>query len=271
MKMAGLVPKFGKIHTALAVGNKIVEWNDSSICYPRECTSSKAILAVDLATLQGEKVDSGIKALADVIVKWNTTKEYSMMNANCQNFVDECLTALGIEPTFKGLFGDYVANVRKTGSCTIQLRLSEELQEEFGEEFMKELGFENNCISFERHDELDRFTWKILDRFNETFGEDGIKIGPERIEPHHKELYAMLKAFDRGFWLRMRKGDPNQCPHNHGTMELRKCPWRDPIDTHTNWTPSSRQPKFAIQSSGNSGTTSTTPKQAQKGGGCNLQ
>lgn len=40
--------KFGMFHSALVVGPWYLEWNNSSLCIPRKCYSSAAILAADL-------------------------------------------------------------------------------------------------------------------------------------------------------------------------------------------------------------------------------
>jgi hypothetical protein len=166
LKITDHLPKFGRIHTALAVGSKIVDWNNSSVCMPRGCESAKAILAIDIATLEGKNIDIAIKALSHVIVKWNTEGEYGLLNANCQMFVDDCLQMMGIDFQFNGLFGEYIAQVRKTGKCKSCLKLSKELQDEFGAEFMQYLGFNEHSITFERHYDLDFFTWEVLSRFH---------------------------------------------------------------------------------------------------------
>jgi hypothetical protein len=257
LKITGLIPKWGRIHTALAVGGKIVEWNDSSLCFPRDCTSSRAILAVDICTLQGENIDGAIKALSEVIAKWNVDKEYGVIQANCQVFVDECLKVMKIRTdNFSSILNQYIADVRNTGHCEVYVRLTEELKKEFTE---KGIDVKEGKIEFESHVQLDNFCWQIMDKFEEDFSD------AEKILPHHHELAVLLKAFDRGYWLRNRKGDVTQKKCDRG------CPFKDPVLTGTAWAPTTRQSKVNLSNvSANSSATGNI-KQQPKEGGCLLQ
>lgn len=224
LRITHLLPKYGRIHTGIAIGSKIIEWNNSALCVPRACASSKAILAIDIASIPKDNISDKLKALSEVIVDWNVNRDYSVMNGNCQTFVDASLSALSISTNFDGLLGEYIASVRKNGSCEIFLRLPEVVKEDMlklhGEEFIKELGFETEQIVFENHTQLDDFTHKI----NEKFDKEYISTRKEYLE-----LFALLKAFDRGFWLRHRKGDSSQECSSKG------CPFGDPGLTATNW------------------------------------
>ncbi len=55
----------------------------------------------------------------------------------------------------------------------------------------------------------------------------------------------MLKAFDRGFWLRWRKGDQAQYQFNEHSDSERKCPWGNPCETKTGWGASRRTRRFS--------------------------
>jgi hypothetical protein len=61
-----------------------------------------------------------VDILADEICLWNCTKFYNNTpkksdDANCQDFVNELLNKLGIEPKFEGALGEYISNIKKTG------------------------------------------------------------------------------------------------------------------------------------------------------------
>jgi len=71
--------QFGMFHSALIVGPWYLEWNNSSLCIPRRCYSSAAILAADLE-IKGTKkfpINEVIDKLSKIIVDWNVNKVYN--------------------------------------------------------------------------------------------------------------------------------------------------------------------------------------------------
>jgi hypothetical protein len=228
LHITNLLPKYGRIHTGIAIGSKIIEWNDSSLCIPRPTASSKAFLALDVGTLVKTELQAKLEELSKVVVDWNVNKTYSMLQNNCQRFVDDCFSALEIEPKFEGLLAEYITSVRKEGSCSTFFKLAPSTRQEMlsshGQEFIDELGFKDSeTILFETHKQVDDFCFKIMNKYDEDFSK------PNSVRPEHLELAALLKAFDRGFWLRQRKG------LEEGKCSEKGCPFGDPALSGTNW------------------------------------
>jgi len=93
----GIAGELGFFHSALIVGPWILEWTNSSLCVPRKCQSSAAVIAVDLDDIKlSDKIilDKVIDSLAEKITYWNSNKIYSQSSCNCQHFVEEILQTL---------------------------------------------------------------------------------------------------------------------------------------------------------------------------------
>lgn len=210
----------GLFHTALIIGPFYIEWNSSSLCIPRRCYSSAALLAIDLKESQLVEldVDHTIDSLSKIICKWNTEKQYDRLSCNCQHFIDEVLKVLGIELRFEKTMKEFIKKIRKEGECKIEWKISKEIKEKFS--------IKEDTKMFNTHSELDKFVNELM------------KIEP-MFEEKYREDYFLLKSFDRAFWLnsyskKKRKGtecfrdDDGNC----------KCPFHDPEETKSllsNW------------------------------------
>jgi len=199
--------QFGMFHSALVVGPWYLEWNNSSLCIPRKCYSSAAMLAADLDFGNIKySLDDTIKKISKVIIDWNVNKTYSQTKYNCQQFIDELCAELGIKLDFKGPLGTYLSNLREKGRCQIAFPVSDDMRES--------LKIRDELVKFQTHQEIDQFVNDILGRdpqFQDSFPQD----------------WLLLKSFDRAFWLRHFKhpNDKKYTPHS------KKCPFKDPTQT----------------------------------------
>lgn len=226
----GKAPKYGIFHTAIIVGPFYLEWNNSSLCIPRKCSSSHAKIVSDLTNdLIGPHVTLSLEHLSRIICHWNANVEYSNTKNNCQKFVEELCNGLNINIVEKykntsiGLFLD---NMRKSGSSKLIYHFSPILHEKCP--WIKEKY--GNTITFETHKSLDDFVNEIKKSLsNELFF----------IEELRNDI-NLIKSFDRAFWLRYnnekkKKGINNiseeLLPHSNG------CPFNDPQETgsFTDW------------------------------------
>jgi hypothetical protein len=205
MDTFGLGPQFGMFHSALVVGPWYLEWNDSSLCVPRKCYAGAAVLAADVDKFyKGPQVRTALSIISKIVCEWNSTKQYSQHNTNCQHFIDELCKALEIKLEFKGALGTFIEQLRKTGQCDLRYTLTEELQ--------KQLGVDYNSRQFNTHKELDEFVTQVR-MVNPTYFD---------IDPVGKDDWILLKSYDRAFWLRHFKDltDGNHQPH--------ECPFLNP-------------------------------------------
>ncbi len=129
--------EYGALHTAIVVGNVVIEWGREELVEPRIDPNFKSeFLAnvgdqgewhnegeqfqalMSIANKQGDRerklnivceaIDKKaqlINKLVEVIVEYNSNRSYSVFNCNCQDFAREALAALGIKKPveFKGL------------------------------------------------------------------------------------------------------------------------------------------------------------------------
>ena len=139
--------QFGPLHAALRVGQVILEWNDGHLVTPYLCGLEDRLIQVNLEkhsrwvdsvkqhrgqleqatddlnhTGQMEQVfliaarkKEMIDALIEVIVTYNTSYYYNLINRNCQHFVMDALNALGVKmpKEFTGGLRDYYKAVIK--------------------------------------------------------------------------------------------------------------------------------------------------------------
>jgi hypothetical protein len=238
-----------KVTTAVTVGSKLVEWGDKSLCTVRNCEKDGAIFAVDVGVITARDKSSKLKKASEVIADYNVNKEYGCNN--CQKFVDEFLASVGITIKYTGIITDYINNVRKTGLCRRILHVTQDLYDQLKQVFDKTATFDKDTmtVTFDTHDELDLFIYAIKHHCFNFLDRD-----------ENKELNMLLKAFDRGFWLKHR--------HNENDERYkpcsRSCPYQDPSKTGTLWGTTTRRPSRDItktDSSPNITPTSTaTPK-----------
>jgi hypothetical protein len=198
--------QFGMFHSALVVGPWYLEWNNSSLCIPRKCYSSAAMLAADLDFGGlGFELNDTIEKISQVIIDWNVNKVYNQQNANCQQFVDELCKSLGVPIHFEGPLGEYLNNLRRRGECEIDFPVTPDMR--------VNLDIREAKKRFHTHQELDDFVKMLIEK-----------------EPMFQENYPMewmlLKSFDRAFWLRHFKHqeDSKFTPDPD-------CPFHDPTQT----------------------------------------
>jgi len=198
--------QFGMFHSALVVGPWYLEWNNSSLCIPRKCYSSAAMLAADLDFGGIEfEINDTIEKVAQVIIDWNTNRTYNQKSANCQQFVDDLCKSLGVPLNFEGPLGEYLNNLRSKGQCELDFPITNEMR--------VNLEIKESKKRFNTHQELDDFVKELIAK-----------------EPLFQENYPMewmlLKSFDRAFWLRhFKHGEDAKFTPDP------ECPFKDPTIT----------------------------------------
>jgi hypothetical protein len=148
-KLSGMLLEFGALHAGLMVGDVRVEWGNDNLIDPQwedphfveedfvahvhhdgkwalaaSSYNKKISLAdrerrvqdkIELLLESAEEKRKLIMNLMEVIVRYNCTKRYSVVNCNCQHFVTDALRALGIDsiPTFSGPLNEYLQNLKR--------------------------------------------------------------------------------------------------------------------------------------------------------------
>eukprot|EP01080_Neovahlkampfia_damariscottae_P002776 gene2776-4184_t len=220
-----LSPEFGLFHTGLLIGPWILEWTNSALIIPRKCVSKAGFLAADIGAITKMKdIDKIVDIMADQIALWNSTRRYNNTpkkqdESNCQDFVNELLQKLGIEPKFEGALGHYINDVKTTGHAEMCFTCNGEFSELFN--------LKSKRTNFKTHEELDKFVHNLFE-----------------IDPDFKKTYSsefmLLKSFDRAFWLRHYSDPKNSkySPHFEVDEEdeddmLLQCPFGDPQETYS--------------------------------------
>lgn len=205
--------QFGMFHSALVVGPWYLEWNNSSLCIPRKCYSSAAMLAADLefGGIQLDLEDT-IKKISKVIINWNVTKQYNQNENNCQKFVDDVCNELGLnlDKILQGPLGEYLKSLRTKGQCDLSFHINDEMREK--------LEIKDKVKKFTTHEELDQFVESCVEK-------------DPQFEENFKEHMLLLKSFDRAFWLRHFKHPDDKQFIPLGGGNPTKCPFKDPTCT----------------------------------------
>lgn len=165
-----------------------MQWNNSALCIPRKCVSRAALLSADIDAIHTvTNLKDTIDRLAEVIVEWNTSKQYKNHGGdkskvgNCQDFVEAVLNKLEIKINFAGPLGEFLKSLKTSGKADLSFKMDNE--------FRRKFEIEEKAITFKSHIELDNFVNKLVKKECEF----SIK---------HKLEWAFLKSFDRAFWMR---------------------------------------------------------------------
>lgn len=214
-------PEFGFYHIALAIGCWKIEWNNSSLCIPRQITGKSAVIAADIESIATiDQLDVIREKLADVIIKWNTSMYYQQNpsketpnRGNCQYFIDDVLQYLGLSETvnkFPKPLNNYLKQLRMHGEARMEFDMTKDFRNAFN--------LQEKKIVFKSHAQLDSFYAKL------------IEISPD-FQYEYKYEYYMLKSFDRAFWMRSKSREEiKKCDPLIINGEV-KCPFGDPTLT----------------------------------------
>ncbi|KAF0977227.1 hypothetical protein FDP41_003880 [Naegleria fowleri] len=212
---------FGFFHIALAVGCWKIEWNNSSLCIPRTVTGNYALICADIESIASlDELEFVRDKLAETIVKWNTSVFYKQQkgdpdngSGNCQQFIDEILQNLGLSDyssSFPLPLANYLKTLREEGYGEMVFELEDSFKQKFFSEDNPETSkyLKKKSIHFKSHKELDLFAKALFD------------IDPD-FQINHKYEYYLLKAYDRGFWMRHLKpaGETNTDKENYEPLE----------------------------------------------------
>lgn len=181
------VPDFGLFHSSILVGPWKLEWVNSSLCIPRRCTTEKALLSIDIATIEGtEKIIDFADKLAQFISHVNIHYTYAQQRSdnklNCQDFIDLFFETFHITPDFGRAIERYLNRLRRKGTANMTFEYDEDFQQTFKLETRKQ--------KFKTHEQIDTFLWNLE------------AIDPD-LEYNWPDEYKLLKAFDRAMWIRM--------------------------------------------------------------------
>jgi len=164
------------VHTAVKIGQWIFEWSISGLVAPCKIsadTALNALIVLDIGKISVfDFLHKHADSLSNLLTVWNCQREYNSLKHNCQHFVDEVISILGLKINYEGSLGDYLTAIRTRGP-----------QEKY---FRNPQGKE---ITFKSHKQLDQY---VRDYFQKN-PEKNKEIDPD---------YLLLKCFDRVFWLR---------------------------------------------------------------------
>eukprot|EP01080_Neovahlkampfia_damariscottae_P001293 gene1293-11377_t len=228
-----LQPQFGIFHTGLIIGPFLLEWNNGEIAIPRYPTSAHSFLTIDIAEIpisNEEESNEVREKIADFLVHWNVNMKYKNRSndlskeGNCQHFVEALLKKLGIVLQYKSTsLGTYLEKVKKNGNGQPTIKFSPDLLEKLkiGPNDFQDMKIKDtNVFLFETHLDLDELCCYIL------------TIDPDFPE-NHKFEWALLKGFDRAFWLRYINSAKKKRPNLMFRQKLDEegvssCPFGDP-------------------------------------------
>jgi hypothetical protein len=110
---------YGGVHTALHIGQWIIEWDHRSLIIPHLLEGCFAhqlpIISIRACTIDANDRKRLLR-LCKYLTDWNRHKEYSLRKLNCQHFVNSFFeTVLSSIPTFDGAVAKYLQRISKEG------------------------------------------------------------------------------------------------------------------------------------------------------------
>ena len=219
--MAGFLD-YGLVHVGIQLGSWVVHWFNDSLVHITTTKATRPNCAIDIGSLDLED-DSDVEKIQNmcsVITRYNIEMTYNNYTNNCHKFTNEIIESLGF-PTleFKGQLGDYM---RKLKRGPVKAKL-----------YMDPLTNETHDLS--SHVVLDLYCRDLFERFN------GVDVFMDKY-PHD---YALLKSWDRGYWLGHLKDKFQQLQRSNMNMvyipmyvtltddgsEECHCPFSDPTES----------------------------------------
>jgi hypothetical protein len=195
----------------------MIDWNDSGICIPRKCVSQAALISADIDSIGSEhRLEEVVESLAQVICEWNANIQYKDQSnmqkneGNCQDFVQAILERMNIKIELEGPLGSFLKKLRSEGKCKIQFEMDSQFRDKFE---IKEKSKE-----FKTHEELDVFLNSL------------VELDPD-FKVNYKDHWALLKAFDRAFWLKHFKFKNDERFHPCTENDEQNCPFGDPYES----------------------------------------
>jgi hypothetical protein len=213
---------WGLVHTGIQLGSWILHWFNDSLVHFTTTKATRPNCAVDVGSLQLDN-ESHVQRIHDmcrVIAKYNMEMQYNNTTNNCHKFTNDLLSALGFsQPKFEGQLGDYM-NKLKNGPVQSKL-------------FIDPLTREVHDLS--NHVTLDMYCINLFDRYG----------GVHEFIRQYPHDYALLKAWDRAYWLGNLKDRFMKIPRNRMNInyipmyitindegvEECHCPFGDPTES----------------------------------------
>lgn len=200
--------RFGMVHAAVQVGPVVLEWGPSSVVVPTlvsQFEGTHVLLALDVGVLDhdtGFVEQARITDVCRVVARWNATQTYSVLNKNCQHFVNDVLGALQLKANTSGELEEFIKSLSGQDET--------------------EVVFKYKGQSFTTHAQLDSYVSGRMDDLSDAD-------------------FALLKAYDRAFWIRYRTlADALELSEDEQVLltqcqpyDRDKCPFRNPEETGT--------------------------------------
>jgi hypothetical protein len=195
------------VHTALIIGDTILEWNQSNLCIPKSCVGSGILMVFDVGTLptSGAPI-SRLNQLCATIVEYNVNQAYSKKHQNSQHFVDACLKDLEINNTLPYIVQGHITQVLMNGTIERQELLPDTERENFVEEFVSAAEAGQGILRFASHKELVHLCLHFMSKTRADF------FTESQTQEEFRDLREILKGFDRAF--RMKEGNGVPFPEN---------------------------------------------------------
>lgn len=176
--------QYNAMHVALQVGEKLVDWCDHSLVYPRPMKATTAFAVIEVGVLNLNDDKDKLDELCRMMEYWNVNEKYDQKKKNCQHFVDEALKVLKLDLPKEGPIVEFLNAIRKG-------KLDKEIPS---------LGsFDPNAPkTFETHLQIDEYFIKLL---KERYPGRPISEAANQFKSENPDVYNLLKGFDRAFWI----------------------------------------------------------------------
>lgn len=178
--------EYGPTHSVLIMGPYMLHWVQGSLTVISAIGAKTPAFAIDVYSNKENReitvkdAKPVIMKILETAVKYNTAKSYSEVNSNCQHFVHDICKAADISLDFSQSVKEYFKTLNGFKDTRV-------ISDPFNNGEKK---------IFHTHTEVDDYVHKYRSELD---------------KPEHRQLMMLLKAYDRGFWIKYlaMRGDTN--------------------------------------------------------------
>jgi len=199
------VLELGRMHLALQLGTRIIDWSDSSLVMIRSIESCQAVILDELYSEivyegpSGEQVNNIITELGKVILDWSIHKTYKKDKVDSFQFIEAVLKQL----KSKIVLPDQLVKFFK------------DMGSRKGPSKPYKCPYTSKKHTFKTHTELDDYVLETKEKH-------------PNFEAEQRESWAILQCYDRHFWCGITTIENDKWPAND-KPSASGCPFLKPL------------------------------------------
>eukprot|EP01091_Cochliopodium_minus_P018753 TRINITY_DN7686_c0_g1_i1.p1 TRINITY_DN7686_c0_g1~~TRINITY_DN7686_c0_g1_i1.p1 ORF type:complete len:327 (+),score=73.07 TRINITY_DN7686_c0_g1_i1:29-1009(+) len=195
----------GRMHLALQIGSRIIDWSESSLVNIRSVESCQAVILdqqyskIIFEGSSEEDLKNLLTSISKVIIDWSVTKTYKKDKVDTYQFVEAILAHLKI---------DY-----KQPEALV--KFFKDMGAKKGPEKSFKCPINNKKMKFKNHTQLDDYVLDMKEKHSD-------------FETKYPDEWKTLQCYDRHFWCGITVCDPEKYPEDDKPSS-KGCPFLKPL------------------------------------------